>query len=132
MYIEKESFSSASPHGNTSKKNGSFSSFDLPVLIENLKHDHAWKKGELKSMILLKNPTKKIVLALLHEDTEIRSYQADESTTFKIIEGKAKFHIGNDSLILKRGELLTLNEKIKYTIISLEETALLIILASAK
>lgn len=132
MYIEKESFSSASPHGNATRKNGSFSSFDLPVLIENLKHDNAWKKGELKSMILLKNPTKKIVLALLHEDTEIRSFQADESITFKIIEGKVKFHIGNDSLILKRGELLTLTEKIKYTINSLEETALLIILASPK
>jgi mannose-6-phosphate isomerase-like protein (cupin superfamily) len=130
MYIEKESFSSASSHENNSKRNGSFSSFDLPVLIENLKHDQSWKKGELKAMILLKNPSKKIVLALLHENTEIRSFQADESTTFRIIEGKVKFHIGNESLILKRGELLTLNEKVKYSINSLEETALLIVLAS--
>ncbi len=131
MYIEKESFSSASSH-DTTKKNGLFSSFDLPVLIENLKHDHAWKKGELKAMILLKNPSKKIVLAILHEETEIRSFQSDDSTIFRIIEGKAKFQIGNDTVILKKGELLTLNEKVKYKINSLEETALLIILTTAK
>lgn len=130
MYIESESTSTVSSRNTT--KNGSFSSFDLPVLIENLKHDQSWKKGELKAMILLKNPTKKIVLAIIHEDTEIKSFQSDDSTTFRIIEGKSQFLIGNDSIILKKGELLTLNEKTKYKINSIEETALIIILESVK
>jgi len=82
----------------------------------------------LKAMILLKIPSKKIVLAVLHEETEINSFQANDSTTFKIIEGKIKFRIGKDCLVLKKGELITLTEKVRYNINSLEETALLIIL----
>lgn len=130
MYIEKGSFNTSASYTETTKKNGSFSSFDLPVLIENLKHDQAWQKGEMKAMILLKNPSKKIVLAVLHDQTEINSIQTNYSTTIKIIEGKVKFHVGKNCLILKKGELLSLTEKIKYSINSLEETALLIILAS--
>ena len=48
--------------------NSSSFTFDLPSLIENMKHSHTWAKGELNALILLKSPDKQIVLTALHEE----------------------------------------------------------------
>jgi quercetin dioxygenase-like cupin family protein len=107
----------------------SFQTFDLPVLIEKMKHSHTWESGELHAMILLRNPGKKVVLAALHEGTEINSFQSDDSITFQIIEGKIKFHSRNESLTLGKGQLLTLHEKVKYSLTTREEAILLLTIA---
>jgi quercetin dioxygenase-like cupin family protein len=102
----------------------------LPALIENIKHSHIWTKGELNAMILLKRPDKQIMLTAMHEGTEISSFQSNHSVTFQIIEGKLKFHTQKESVILDRGHLLTMHEKIKYRLTSNEETVFLLTIAS--
>ncbi len=131
MFIEKGSSGSSYPSYETSSSvSASFLPIDLPALIENLKHAKSWKRGELNAIILLKTPVKKIVLTILHPGTEVRSFQADDSITFQIIEGRLRLHIGNESITLNKGELLTLREKARYSIDSLEESALLLTLNS--
>lgn len=100
--------------------------FDLPTIIENMKHSSTWAEGELNAMILYKRPEKQIVLTALHEGTKIDSFQANDSVTFQIIEGKLKFHTINESITLKRGQLLALHENIKYSLTSGEETVFLL------
>ena len=100
--------------------------FDLPTLIENMKLSSAWAEGELNAMILFKRPEKQIVLTALHEGTKIDSFQANDSVTLQIIEGKLKFHTTKESVTLKRGQLLALHENIKYTLTSREETVFLL------
>jgi quercetin dioxygenase-like cupin family protein len=109
----------------------SLHTFDLPNLIEKMKHSNNWANGEPNTMILLKSPKKKIVLIALHEDTEIKSFQSNDSITFQIIEGKLKFHTRKESLTLDKGILLTLHENIKYSLITKEETVLLLTIASS-
>ena len=99
---------------------------DLPSLIENMKHSFDWEKGELNAMILLKRPEKQIVLTALHEGTIIESFQANDSVTFQIIEGKLKFHTTKESVTLKRGQCLALHENIMYTLTSRKETVYLL------
>jgi quercetin dioxygenase-like cupin family protein len=105
--------------------------FDLPNLIEKMKHEFTWTNGDLNAMILLKRPDKKIVLAILHEGTEIRSFQSDDSVTFQIIEGRLRFHTQKESVTLNKGQLLTLHENIKYSFSTGEETAFLLTIANA-
>ena len=100
--------------------------FDLPTLIENMKNSSAWAEGELNAMILFKRPEKQIVLTALHEGTKIDSFQANDSVTFQIIEGKLKFHTTKESVTLKRGQLLALHEKIGYSLTSRKETVFLL------
>ena len=100
--------------------------FDLPTLIENMKNSSAWAEGELNAMILFKRPEKQIVLTALHEGTKIDSFQANDSVTFQIIEGKLKFHTTKESVTLKRGQLLALHENIKYSLTSRKETVFLL------
>jgi hypothetical protein len=104
--------------------------FDLPSMIENMKHERSWKMGELKSMILLKSPLKKILLTIMHKGMEIRSLQTKDSITFQVIEGEIKLYLGKERIILNKDELLTINENLGFKIFSEEESAFLLTLES--
>lgn len=111
-------------------ENGQFSSFDIPEILRNLRKEKNWKNGELVSVILLRSPSLKVLLTLLHEGTEVISYQSNDSTTFEVIEGSLILHIRNESVILNEGETLKLEEKIKFSFDTIEETAFLMTLVS--
>jgi hypothetical protein len=64
-----------------------FFTFDLATMIENLKQSHAWKAGELNSMVLLRSPEKNIVLTAVHEGTQVSSYQKNSSLSLQVLEG---------------------------------------------
>jgi len=104
--------------------------FDLPTLIEKMKHSQSWAKGEVNAMILLKKPDKQIILTALHEGTEIQSFQSNDSITFQIIEGKVKLHTQKESVILDQGQLLTIHENTNYSLTTKEETVLLLTIAN--
>ncbi len=77
-------------------------------------------------MVLLKSPVKNIVLTLLPAGVEIRSVQLNDTIIYQVLEGKLKFQIHNESVVVGKGELLKLNEKTKYQFDSLEESAFLL------
>ena len=108
------------------------SAFDIPAIIEDLRHGQNWISGEISTVLLLKSPSIKVLLTLLHEGTEVISYQANESITFQVLEGSLIIHIRNESIVLNEGELLTLDENIKYSFDTIEETAFLLTLVSGK
>jgi len=102
---------------------------DLPGLIRNMKLSNAWARGDLNSMILLKNTERNVMLVALHEGTEIVSYQSNDSITFQIIEGKMEFNTSKTSAAIGMGQVLTLNDKVKYRLTTCEETVLLMSIA---
>lgn len=104
--------------------------FDLPTLVDKMKHKQSWTDGELNAMVLLKTPDKQIVLTAMHNGTKIQSFQSNDSITFQIIEGKLIFHTRDDSVILDEGQLLTIHKNIKYSLTTKEETVLLLTIAS--
>jgi hypothetical protein len=104
--------------------------FDLPELIHTLKNDINLGKGEPNSMILFKSPAKTMMLILLNNKTRIKSYQANTSISFRVLEGKLNLHIRNGSLTINSGESLTLYDKTNYSLDALVETAFLLTLAS--
>jgi quercetin dioxygenase-like cupin family protein len=110
--------------------NAPLQKYDLPTLIVKMKNSYTWAQGELKAMILMKNPYKQIVLTALHEGTAINSFQSNDSITFQIIEGKLKFHTHKESVTLEKGQLLTLHEHIKYNLTTQEETVFLLTIAN--
>jgi len=102
---------------------------DLPGLIRNMKLSNAWARGDLNSMILVKNTERNVMLVALHEGTEIVSYQSNDSITFQIIEGKMEFNTHKTSTAIGMGQVLTLNDKVKYRLTTCEETVLLMSIA---
>jgi len=117
-------------HKENMSYNPSLLMFDLPALVDKMKHKQNWTNGELNAMILLKTPNKQIVLTTMHDGTEIQSFQSNDSITFQIIEGQLMFHTREESVTLDEGQLLTLHENIKYSLTTKEETVLLLTIAS--
>ena len=108
----------------------SFLVFDVPAMAEKMKHEQNWMNGELNSMILLKTPYKQIVLTVLHDGTEIESFQSNQSITFEIIEGKLMFHTRKESVLLEKGQIIALHENIKYSLTTREDSVLLLTIAT--
>ena len=107
--MEKESLKRETPakKGN-SLLNASLKSYDLSIMIEEMKHKYTWEKGVPSTMILLKCPYRQILLSTLHDGTIIKFLKSNESITFQIIEGEIKFHRFEESVTLKKGQLLRL------------------------
>ncbi len=112
--------------------NRSLLTFNLPLLVEKLKHLHCSVEGELNAMVLLKCADKQIILTSLPAETEIKSFQSDDSVTVQIIEGKLRFHTLNETVTLSKGKLLTLHENIKYSMKTKENTVFLLTIENAK
>jgi quercetin dioxygenase-like cupin family protein len=104
--------------------------FDLPHLIATMKQSYTWANGELNALILLKSPEKQIILTAMHQGTEIKSFQSNDSVTVQIIEGKLRFHIRKDTITLNEGQLMTLDENIKYSLTTQEETVFLLTISN--
>ncbi|OFY24930.1 MAG: hypothetical protein A2W98_03895 [Bacteroidetes bacterium GWF2_33_38] len=129
--MEKEIFNAKIPfRKENSLLNESMLFYDLPNIIEKMKTENNCDDGELNSMILMKNREMKMILAELHENTIIKSFQSNSSTTFQILEGKLKFQARKKTLTLDKGQMLSLNEKIKYRLTISAETVLLLTIAN--
>lgn len=100
--------------------------FDLPILIERMKLTPTWTLEELHAEVLLKSPARQIVLTALRAGTVIESYQSDHSVTFHVIEGKIKIHMQNGSIIIGQGKMMSIEEKMKYSLTTGEDTVLLL------
>ena len=96
-----------------------------------MKGSYSWAKRELNAIVLLKDPDKQIILTSIHEGTEIESFQSDDSVSFKIIEGNLMFHMLKESITLKKDQLMTLKEHIKYRLTTREETIFLLIISKS-
>ena len=100
--------------------------FNLPSLVDRMKQSYTWANGELNSIILLKSPEKQIILTAIHEGTEILSFHSNDTVTVQIVEGRLKFHHRKDSFTLNKGQLMTLDENVKYDLTTEEETVFLL------
>jgi len=103
----------------------------LPTLVSTMKQSCSWAKGELNALILLKSPYKQIILTAMHKGTEIESFQSNDSITFQIIEGILKFHIRKDTITLYKDQVMTLDENIKYSLTTEDETVFLLTISDS-
>ena len=114
------------PSGYKMSLGSIFFTFDLPSLIENLKKNHNSTEGELNSMILLRTPEKSQLLTVMQEGVEVMSHQSGDSFRLEVLEGKIIFQLRKQTVYIMEGQVLTLMEKSKYTLIAMEDTVFLL------
>jgi hypothetical protein len=102
----------------------------LSRLVDNLKRNLQESENNLNSIVLLNRQDKKIVLMALNEAVEVESVQADHSVTIQLIEGKALVQLKKQLVVMKRGQLLKVSEKIPYRLTAMEEAVLMLTIAS--
>lgn len=114
---------------HNASENESLFAFDLPSLVDRMKDSPTWKKGELNVMILFESQDNTIILAALHEETEISSHQSSDSISLHVIEGELSFNCPDESVILNAGQMLVFHRIADYSLMSLDETVVLMTIA---
>lgn len=102
----------------------------LSRLVDNLKLNLLESDNNLHSIVLLNRKEKKIVLMAMHEAVEVESFQADDSVTIQLIEGKAQFQARKKLVVLTGGQLLKVSEKIPYSITAMKEAVIMLTIAT--
>lgn len=102
------------------------STLNLQLLIEKIRRSLSWTRGKPSTNILLNNKKKKVVLTVLHRNTEVVSLQNSDLITFRVIEGRLKLESKNRTVFIKKGRVLTLSDREEYTLSNREETAYLL------
>ena len=64
--------------------------------------------------------------ACVHEGTEIKFFPLNESIKFEVIEGKIRILIHQETITLRKGQVLTCPTKITLILTTKEETVLLL------
>jgi hypothetical protein len=106
--------------------NPSLLNLDINSLIAGMKQSRTWVEGNLNSIVLFKSPDKQIVISALHEDTEVILKNEVDSVTVYIIEGRMQFQTRDETIILNKDQLITLHDKMKYSLTTLETTVFLL------
>ena len=112
---------------NSQVKN-SMSMFDISSIIDELKDKQNESNTDIKTRVLLKNKGNQVLLAVMQDATEIDSYQANESITFQIIEGKVKINFRNDMVTLVKDQSFTIEENLNYKLTTKENSVMIITL----
>lgn len=103
--------------------------FNLSSQISLIKQDENWEKSGRSSRTLAKVGALRLVLNTMKAGTEIKTHHASGPISVHCIEGKLKFNTEEGSVVLKQGELLTLEELVKHSVEAVEETTFLLTVA---
>jgi quercetin dioxygenase-like cupin family protein len=106
--------------------------FDIPTLLAQLKHEDLWRTGKRNAMTLLKDRGLRVVLIVMHASTAIPSHQAESPLSVQVVEGRLQVRTDAEPVTLKKGHMLALRAGIRHEIEALEESALLLTLATSQ
>ncbi len=99
---------------------------DLDKLSIQIRQEQAWKDKDRNAMTIFNNQSMSIVLMALHEGAELKTHTAAGIISVQVLEGKIRFATAEETVERKKGEMLTLHEKIPHSVLALEETVFLL------
>lgn len=106
--------------------NDVLSTYSLPELVQQLKQEDNWEKAGRGSKLLRKTNNIRLVLMVLKAGSEIKPHEAPGPITVHCIEGQIKFFAEENEVVLKKGEMLSLQEFVRHSVEAVEESAFLL------
>ncbi|MGE0826567.1 MAG: cupin domain-containing protein [Candidatus Binatia bacterium] len=110
----------------------SLSTFDLPALLVQLKHEDPWLAGKRNAMTLLKDQGLRVVLIVIRANITIPSHQGDSPLSMQVVEGRVQVRTNAEPVTLTKGQILALKAGIRHEFEALEESAFLLTLATGQ
>ncbi len=106
-------------------------SIDVPGFIKEIKSEVAWKKNDRNAITLYKTDNMRIVLIALHEDAVISKHTANGTISVQVLEGEIVFNTIHQSVVLKKGQMITLHKGEPHSVAAAKESVFLLTLASS-
>ena len=118
--------SSYACHVPDRRMDGHLLSFDLPILIDRLKKEDAWKIGDRNAITLYKNRNSTTVLIALRAKSEINFHQSGNHCSIQVIEGILTFKTQLRAIVMNKGCLLSVYEDLEHNLIAVDESVILL------
>jgi quercetin dioxygenase-like cupin family protein len=99
---------------------------DLETLVKQIKEEEAWKEKDRNALTVYNTNGMSVVIMALHKGAELKRHQAQGIITVQVLEGKMKFITDEETVERRKGQMLTLHEKIPHGVLALEETVFLL------
>lgn len=102
---------------------------NLYDFIEQIKSETSWKNNDRASLTLFKSENMRIVLMGLHENAELKPHKTNGVISVQVLQGKINFMTEQQSALIEKGQMITLQENIIHSVKALTESFFLLTLA---
>jgi len=100
--------------------------FALRDQIKELRDDENYERSGRVGRTLVKAGTFRLTLVVMARGTEVATHHADAPMTLQPVEGRLRFRVGTEEVVLEQGEVLYFGPGHAQDIVALEDTALLL------
>lgn len=105
------------------------STWDLRVLVRQLKSGEAWRTSERQTMPLFRTERMRVMLIALRAGAALSSHRADGPITVQVLEGRITFSAESQVVTLTEGQVLSLQAGLPHAVEAQEEAVFLLTVA---
>lgn len=103
---------------------------DIHDFIKQIKSEPAWEKNDRNAITIYKTDGMRIVLIALHEDAVIAKHTANGVISVQVLEGEILFNAADQSVVLKKGQMITLHKGELHSVAAIKESVFLLTIAA--
>ncbi len=109
--------------------NANMVEMDLNRFIDQVRNESTWKECDRNSITIFKSDKMRVVLLGLHKGAELTTHTANGIISVQVLEGKVNFTAEPQTVILQKGQMIVLHEKIPHSVSALDESFFLLTIA---
>lgn len=106
-------------------------SIDLPEFIKTIKSEPAWENKDRNAITVYKTNGLRMLLMAMREDAILAKHTADGIISLQVLEGEINFITGEQSVILKEGQMIALHKGLPHSVAALKESVFLLTLTTS-
>lgn len=103
---------------------------DIPEFIKQIKSEPTWDKNDRNAITIYKTSGMRIVLVALHEDAVLAEHTANGVLSIQVLEGEIVFSAVNQSVVLKKGQMIALHKGEPHSVAATKESVFLLTIAA--
>lgn len=110
-----------------------FVEMDLNNFIRQIKDEITWSSSDHNSITIFKSENTTIVLIGMHQNAELKKHKAHGNIHVQVLEGEINFCTDQQTVSLKKGQMIALKANIPHYVLALEDSFfLLTVLTNSK
>ncbi|HRO47934.1 cupin domain-containing protein [Agriterribacter sp.] len=103
---------------------------DIADFIRQIKKEATWDNSDRNAITVYKTDGLSIVLVALHEGAVMAKHTAAGIISVQVLEGEISFATDEESVILKKEQMIALHKGLPHSVTALQESVFLLTLAT--
>lgn len=99
---------------------------DLNNFILQIKHEITWATTDHNSITIFKTDNTTVVLIGMHQNAELKKHKAYGNIHVQVLEGEIIFYTEQQTVSLKKGQMIALRADISHSVLALEDSFFLL------